>query len=419
LEIVVIGAGIAGLTFALAAHRYGHRIRLYEAAPQLAALGVGINLQPNAVRELTELGLGSMLAETAIETSDLAYFNKFGQRIWIEPRGRAAGYRWPQNSIHRGDLQMLLLKEVRTRLGPDCLLTGHVFRAFEAEAGGIRAYFTDPGTREPLESAGGDMLVGADGIHSAVRRQLYPHEGAAIFRGIVAFRGAGEIAPYLNGRTMVVIGHRDQRAVIYPISRAAADRGRSLANWVCIKVVPEDAPPPEQWNRRADKSQFIGPYLPWRFDWIDVPGLIEATPEIFQFPFLDREPIPRWSFERVTLIGDAAHPMYPIGSQAGSQAVVDARVLGAAVGAFADPVEALARYEAMRMPAMNRLAAQNRNLGAENVLQIVEERAPDGFTRLADVISDEELNATSRDFKALAGLDLEAINDRPPYFGVG
>jgi 2-polyprenyl-6-methoxyphenol hydroxylase-like FAD-dependent oxidoreductase len=418
MDVIVIGAGIGGLTFALSAHRLGLRVTLYESVSQLAALGVGINLQPNAVRELTEIGLGPMLAETAIETSDLSYYNKFGQLIWSEPRGRAAGYDWPQYSIHRGELQMLLLRALRDRLGPDALRTGHHLTAFAEEGGRVRADFVDHKTGRAVGSATGDVLVGADGIHSTVRHQLYPNEGAPIFRGIVAYRGAGEIAPYLNGRTMVAVGHRDVRAVIYPVSQPAALRARSLANWVCIRTAAEDEPPPEQWNRRGDAAQFIDLYRSWRYPWLDVPGLVEATPEIFQFPFLDREPIPRWSFGRVSLLGDAAHPMYPIGSQAGSQAVVDARVLSAALAAFADPVEALQRYQEKRMPVMNRLAAQNRNLGAENVLQIAEERAPNGFERIEDVISQEELVATAKNFKELAGIDTHAVNNRPAYFGI-
>lgn len=419
MNIVVVGAGIGGLAFALSAHRLGMKVRVYESVAELMPLGVGINLQPNAVRELTELGLGGMLAQTAIPTAELAYYSKRGQRIWSEPRGLAAGYQWPQYSIHRGALQMGLLQAVEERLGPHAVTTGHHFSGFERRGELVTARFVDRATGEEPTVVEADVLIGADGIHSAVRRTLYPNEGLPKHGKWVLFRGAVESEPFLSGTTMVSVGTRDQRAVAYPISREAMDRGKALINWVASLPMPSTGPlPPEEWNRKVGKELFLPQFESWRFPWLDVAALFERTSEVYQFPFVDREPIPKWSFGRVTLLGDAAHPMYPIGSQAGSQAIVDARVLASALAAFEDPSEALQRYEDMRMTAMNTLVVKNRELGAENVLQIVEERAPSGFSRLEDVISRQELDETAISFKRLAGIDVEAVNTRAAYFGV-
>src|SRR6516165_10418727 len=130
MEVIVVGGGIGGLTMALSLHQAGIAVRVYEAVPYLAPLGVGINLQPTAVRELTELGLGDVLARAGIATHALSYFNKFGQLIYTEKRGLAAGYKWPQYSIHRGQLQLLLLQAVRERIGNANFRSGLRFVAF-------------------------------------------------------------------------------------------------------------------------------------------------------------------------------------------------------------------------------------------------------------------------------------------------
>ena len=419
MNIVVVGAGIGGLAFALSAHRLGMSVQVYEFVSELRPLGVGLNLQPNAVRELTELGLGEMLATTAIPTAELAYYSKLGQRIWSEPRGLAAGYKWPQYSIHRGVLQIGLLNAVRERLGPDAVRTGCHLTGFERHRQSIIARFVDRATGRPQAAVEAGVLIGADGFHSAVRKQLYPREGPPKFGKWVAFRGAAETEPFLSGKTMVSVGTRDKRVVAYPISRAAMARGKALINWVASLPMPPTGPlPPEEWNRTVGPELFLPEFERWRFPWLDVAALFERTSAIYQFPFVDREPIPKWTVGRVTLLGDAAHPMYPIGSQAGSQAIVDARVLASALAAFKDPGDALQRYEDVRMAAMNTLVVQNRELGAENVLQIVEDRAPNGFAKLQDVINQEELEETAISFKRLAGIDIEAVNIRPSYFGV-
>jgi 2-polyprenyl-6-methoxyphenol hydroxylase-like FAD-dependent oxidoreductase len=235
------------------------------------------------------------------------------------------------------------------------------------------------------------------------------------------YRGAVETLPFLSGRTMVCAGSLDQRFVSYPMSRKALDEGKALVNWVASLPLPNaGALPPEEWNGLADKEErdrLLRAFGEWRFDWLDVAELIQRTEDVYLFPFVDREPLRRWSHGCITLLGDAAHPMYPIGSQAGSQAIVDARALAAALAAFPDAREALQQYERLRRPAMNELAVKNRGLGAESVLQIVEERAPNGFSKLEDVISRDELEAAALGFKRLAGIDVDAVNATRGYFG--
>jgi 2-polyprenyl-6-methoxyphenol hydroxylase-like FAD-dependent oxidoreductase len=412
MKVVVIGGGIAGLSMALSLHQAGIPATVYEAAPDVRPLGVGINLQPNAVRELTELGLGDRLAAVGNATERLAFFNKFGQPIWQEPRGRAAGYNWPQYSIHRGRLQVLLVAAARERLGEANLRTGHRLISFAEHGDKVVAAFADPAGR-PLGEDDGDVLIGADGIHSTVRRQLYPHEGEPRFAGQVLWRAATALPPFLGGHTMIIAGHFHQRVVVYPMGPAPS--GNLLTNWVVQVTVDDDAPRREDWNRQVPAGTFLPLIESWRFDWLDVPAMVRGTGEIFEFPLVDRDPVGQWSFGRVTLIGDAAHPMQPIGSQAGSQAIIDARVLTQALIEERDPVAALRRYDAVRRPAMNEITLRNRRFGPEAAMQIVEERAPDGFSRIEDVISRAEMETISGSFHAAAGLDVNTVNSRPSF----
>ena len=414
MQVLIVGGGIGGLTTALSLHAAGIDCCIYEFVVSLRALGVGINLQPNAVRELTELGLGDALAETAIETSTLAYYNKHGQLIWSEPRGRAAGYRWPQYSIHRGELLIILLDTVQARLGLERVRTGHHFVAFEQDSFGVTARFT----RRPdgtSVTAQADVLVGADGIHSSVRAQLYPNEGKPVFSGLIHWRGALEAEAFLDGRTQVMIGHHDQRSVVYPISAKSERRGRSLVNWLTLLAEPGDDAERENWDRRVAKERFFEHFKYWNFPWLPLADLISATAQIFEYPMSDRDPLPAWTFGRVTLLGDAAHPMRPVGSQAGSQGIVDARVFAHALAGAAGPTKGLLDYEAIRRPAMNEVVLRNRQYGPEIVMQMAEERAPGGFNNIEDIIPRRELEDVSLSFKKAAGFDPETVNTRTSY----
>jgi 2-polyprenyl-6-methoxyphenol hydroxylase-like FAD-dependent oxidoreductase len=412
LQVIVAGGGIGGLSLALSLHQAGIAVRVYEAVRDPSPLGVGINLQPTAVRELTELGLGEALAQTGIATQRLDLCNKFGQLIYGEPRGFAAGYNWPQISIHRGQLQIALFQAVRERIGDENLRSGLRLTGFEPRGARVRARFLDRETGSELTDEA-DVLVGADGIHSAVRRQLYPAEGEPRFAQQILWRAAVEAEPFLDGRTIAIAGHFHQRVIAYPIGRAAS--GKLLTNWICQMTVPEQAPPREDWNQRVDSEKVLAAFGGWRFSWLDLPALIERSSAIYEFPLIDRDPISSWSFGHVTLLGDAAHPMQPIGGQAGSQAVLDARTLTRALIEGDDPSAALARYETERRPAMNDIILRNRQLGPEAAMQLAEERAPDGFASVEDIISQDELDLIARSFADAAGLDIETVNSRPSY----
>ncbi len=413
MHVIIIGGGISGLSLALSLHQVGISCRVYDAVPTLAPLGYGINLQPNAVRELTALGLGERLAAVGILCQEMAFYNRHGQLVWTEPRGRKAGYRWPQISISRGTLHEVLLKAIAERLGPDAVVTSHRLTGFEQRGDKVIARFADP-AGHPNGEAEGDILIGADGIHSAVRRQFYPGE-QAVCDGYLHYRGTVEATPYLTGASMVVIGTRHQRAILYPI--APQGGGKVTINWLAYTKIPPGAPPLETWHTAADKQACVDQYRGWTFPWLDVHGLFAASEpaRVLQLPNMDRDPIPRWSFDRVTLIGDAAHPMHPVGAQAGSQAVVDSRVLTAALIAHADPVEALARYQDQRIKTMNDIVIRNRNLGLESVLRVADERAPNGFKHINDVFTPTELADAALDFKKAAGLDVDTVNSRDSH----
>jgi 2-polyprenyl-6-methoxyphenol hydroxylase-like FAD-dependent oxidoreductase len=415
MKVLVVGGGIGGLTTALSLEAAGIDVAVFEKVPTIEALGVGINLQPNAVRELTELGLGDELRAVAIETSSLTYYNRFGQVIWSEPRGRAAGYAWPQYSIDRGDLHMILLAAAHKRIGAGRIFTGHELRSFEQSSGEVLANFVDCTTGKSLPPHKGDVLVGADGIHSAVRAQLYPEEGPPVSSGRIQWRGVVEAKPFLDGRSHVTIGSRNCRAVIYPMSEGVRQLGRSLINWITVLGRQMASPQLGTWDRRANKERFFAHFQDWNFDWLPFADLVATTREIFEYPKDDRDPLPRWSFGRVTLLGDAAHPMRPIGSQAGSQAVVDSRVLALALATAGSIEEGLAAYERQRLPVMNEIILRNRKFGPSIIMDMAEERAPNGFSNIKDVIPRQELEQISRSFKVAAGFDPEALNSRASF----
>ena len=414
MPVLIIGAGIGGLTLALSLHQIGVAAKIYESVDRLEPLGVGINLLPHAVRELTELGLADRLAATAIPTSTLAYYSKRGQPIWSEPRGIAAGYRWPQFSIHRGELQMLLLAAVIERLGPESVVTGHHLAGFESGPKGVTARFVDRRTEAPREPARGPLLIACDGIHSAVRAQLVPGEGPPLWNGAILWRGVTPAAPYLDGASMIMAGHEFQKFVCYPISRAAQSAGRAVLNWVAeLKFKPEHDWRREDWNRAGRLDEFLPRFESWRFDWLDVPALIRGAPACYEYPMVDRNPLERWCHGPVGLLGDAAHPMYPIGSNGASQAILDARVLTREIRARGVTPEALEAYEAERNPATTRIVLANRGNGPETVMQLVEQRAPDGYIRIEDVLTPKELEGAAAGYKRLAGFDRETLNARP------
>ncbi len=411
---LIAGGGIGGLVAALALHRIGWDVTVFEAAQEVKALGVGINLQPHAVLFLDELGLLEALRATGIETGSLLYVNKHGQTIWQEPRGLAAGYPIPQISIHRGELHMILYRAVLERLGTDAVRCGAALSTFSQNGDGVTAQFVDRRSGASLGSERGDLLIGADGIHSALRRMLVPDEGPPRFSGCMLWRAITDVDRFIDGRTMVWAGHASQKFVAYPISAAADRGGRTQVNWIAeIRVRaaddPDRTPPATDWNRRVDAEVFAAPFASWDFDWLDVPALIAKAGAAYEFPMVDRDPLPAWSDGRVTLLGDAAHPMYPIGSNGASQAILDARQLADDLVAYDAVPDALAHYDAVRRPATAAIVAANRRQGPDEVMQIAEERAPDGFAHIHDVIGPDELETIAAKYKQTAGFDRSTV----------
>jgi len=408
MRIIIVGAGIGGLTTALSLHAAGLRdIAIHERVSEIRGLGVGINLLPHAMRELTELGVADRVEALGVAPRTLSHYNRFGQQIWSEPRGTAAGYRWPQLSVHRGRLQLALLDAVRERLG-DIVHLGH--RLVEVEHGSTAdavRFETDEGERLELSA---DVVIGADGIHSALRRQHYPHEGAPVWNGLTLWRGTAVVPAYLDGRTMIMAGDGEQKFVAYPLSAPDAE-GNARVNFIAERrgVGEETA----DWNRAVDPAPVVELFREWRFDWLDVPGLVAAADEILEYPMVDRDPIERWSFGHSTLLGDAAHAMYPNGSNGASQAILDARTLAYRLATSAGVTDALEAYEADRRPVTTALSLRNREAGPERVMQLAAERAPGGFTDILEVIPAEELAEIAASYKRAAGFHPDELNGRP------
>src|SRR3954447_24649996 len=408
-DVIIVGAGIGGLTLGLALHEAGIPCRIFESAAEIRAVGVGINLLPHATKELAALGLAPALARVAIETRDATFFNRFGQLIYQEPLGRAAGYEHPQFSIHRGDLQKVLLDAFRARAGHDRLTTNCHCVGIEQDEAGVTVTFTDGPNGASRTAVRGGVAIASDGINSAVRKQLFPDEGEPRYSGINMWRGVTLWKPMLSGASMVRAGWLSHgKMVIYPI-RPAGDDGLQLINWVAEIETPVYRK--RDWNRTGALDDFIGPFANWHFDWLDVPAFIRAADSVLEFPMIDQDPLPRWSFGRITLLGDAAHPMVPRGSNGAGQAILDARVLTAALRENADPVAALGLYEKQRLEATTRIVLTNRSNPPDAILREVFERSKDRpFAAIEDIISREELVALSEGYKRIAGYSKDALH---------
>ncbi|MER5931122.1 flavin-dependent oxidoreductase [Streptomyces sp. NPDC002054] len=427
MSIVIAGAGIGGLTTALSLHAAGVRpgdIRLLEAVSDIRPLGVGLNILPNAVRELAELGLLDELSAVSVPTGSLGYHNRHGRPIWHEPRGLQAGYHWPQLSVHRGRLQSVLADAVRERLGDGVIVTDSRVEGFTPLPDGrVRVSVRHPAAGGTSQ-AEADVLVGADGIRSAVRATLYPDEGPPCWNGLIVWRGTTWAPPFLDGRTMVIAGDDRRRAVVYPMSAPGADRDRPagappgsvLMNWAVARTAdPGSESEPADWNHAVRPADFLDAFTDLAFDWLDIPALIRTADEAYVYPMVDRDPLPRWTHGPVTLLGDAAHAMYPMGSNGATQSIVDARVLARALALYEDPHAALAAYEAERLPALTRIQQAARRQGPEVVIDLAHERAPEGFDRVQDVFPGTELADISADFARLGGFDPEHVNHRPTH----
>ena len=406
MKIVIIGAGIGGLLTALSLHDAGFDdIEVYERSAEIRGLGVGINLLPHAVRELTELGIADEISALGVEPTTLAYFTRHGQSIWEEPRGLAAGYAWPQLSVHRGRLQLALRDLVKQRVG-DVIRTGHRVVSIADRPDGSTAHFDTAGGAVSVDA---DIVIAADGIHSAVRAERYPDEGAPPWSGLTLWRGVAYAEPFLDGRTMVMVGDGEQKFVAYPLG-PVGDDGRMPINFIAEKRGAGSGQ--VDWNHPIDPKPIVELFRDWSFDWIDIPALIASADEILEYPMVDRDALPQWTFGRTTLLGDAAHAMYPNGSNGGSQATLDARTLAFHLATAASPEEGLRAYEADRRPATAALLEQTRQAGPEKVMVLAAERAPEGFAHIHDVIAPEELEEVATAYKKAAGFHPGSLNDR-------
>jgi 2-polyprenyl-6-methoxyphenol hydroxylase-like FAD-dependent oxidoreductase len=406
MKIAIVGAGIGGLTLALMLHRQGVASDIYEAVPEVREIGVGITLLPHAIRELAQLGLLPQLEADGIENLESVFFNRFGQFIYREARGRHAGYDVPEIGVHRGKLHRALYQAAIERLGPGRLHLDHRFAGVEQdEAGATMLFRTSRG--EPRPPLRADVVIACDGVNSAVRRQFYPDEQLA-FGGINTWRGVSIHPPILTGRSYIRLGSVETgKLVVYPIANNVDGKGNQLINWT--GEIRQAGAAMNDWNQPGQLEDFIGLYQDWRFDWLDVPALLRASQEILEYPMVDKDPVPRWTFGRVTLLGDAAHPMYPRGSNGSAQAIVDAKVLSGLLANTTDGPAALQAYEDSRLKPTAKVVETNRTVPPDFIIMKVDELSGGKpFGRIDDLISQDELRRMSDEYKRIAGFALDS-----------
>ena len=415
-HIIIAGGGIGGMAMALTLHQIGLRCTVLEAVPELKPLGVGINLQPNAVRELFDLGIGAeALDRVGLPALEWALVGQNGNDIHAEPRGLKAGYHWPQYAVHRGDLQMLLYREVVARLGADAVRTGARVTGYEITAEGVVAQIR---SAEGEERLSGTLLIAADGLHSAIRAQMHPDQPPIQWGGAILWRGVTRAKPIRSGSSFVGLGTHRHRIVTYPISHPDAE-GYATINWIAEQTVDNSAGWEGDWNRKVPLERFIHHFEGWAWDWLDVPALLRGASEVYEYPMIDRDPVSTWVEGPVALMGDAAHVMYPTGSNGASQAIIDARVLGAEMLVHGATPMALAAYDARLRGPVSELVLRNRGAGPFGLLNIVDARCGGVFDRIDEVISPEERAEFMAGYKAAAGFAIERLNAAAPTIAKG
>lgn len=407
-DVIIVGAGIGGLNLALNLHKAGISCRVFESVTEIKPLGAGVNLLPHAVKVLDDMGLVPALAEVAVTTKEAAYFNKFGQFVVSEPAGRDAGYNWPQFSIHRGDLQFVLIDAVKERMGADAIQLGYRCTGATQTDSGVSVNFTlaDGSTT----TVNGSVVIGCDGIHSVIRKQLYPNEGAPRYSGVNMWRGTTPMKPFLTGASMTRVGWLSVgKMVIYPVRNNIDGQGTQLVNWVAEIEAPY--PANRDWNGKGRLEDFFPAFADWHFDWLDVAGMIEKTENILEYPMVDQDPLPRWSFGRISLLGDAAHPMIPRGSNGAGQAILDAPCLTEQFKKFGINEKALTEYDRIRVKATGDVVLMNRVAPPDTILKEVHDRTGGKpFDNLDDFITREELLAISNKYKSIAGYKVEDLS---------
>ncbi len=415
--VLIAGGGIAGLTMALTCHQIGVPVRVLESVGDLRPLGVGINLQPNAVRELYDLGLADELARIGVETREWALVGRNGNDIWAEPRGLLAGYHWPQFSVHRGQLQMLLYRAVVERLGPDAVTTG--CRVLRYRQHGDRVTVEVDRRGAGTESISGRLLIAGDGLHSTIRQQMHPGQGEPHWGGAVLWRGTALGEPIRTGASFLLVGSLEQRFVHYPIAETDPATGLQLQNWIAeLSQDPSGGWSESSWNNEVDIATFLPAFEDWDFEWLDIPAMVRRADKVWEFPMVDRDPVDRWVDGRVALAGDAAHVMFPVGSNGASQAIVDARVLGAKLLEHGVGPEALSAYEDELLEAMSALVLRNRGAGPISILGVVDERCGGVFDDIDEVIPRGEVEAFMSEYKAAAGFAVDTLNQASPTISI-
>ncbi|NQV66296.1 MAG: flavin-dependent oxidoreductase [SAR86 cluster bacterium] len=411
--VIIAGGGIGGLSLALTLHQIGVPCLVFESVATVKALGVGINIQPNAVRELYALGLGAeVLDSIGLQVQEWALVGLNGKDVYAEPRGLAAGYHWPQYAVHRGELQMLLYRTVLERLGADSIKTGHKVTGYQNTDAGVMVSVSTT-TGETLEVAG-SLLIAADGLHSTIRAQMHPQQPPIHWGGAVMWRGTTQGVPIRSGASFVGLGTHRQRIVFYPISPADPTTGLALINWIA-EVTMDNAQGWTQgdWNKQAELADFIHHFEDWNYAWVDIQAMLRGAQDVYEYPMIDRDPVPTWVDNHVVLLGDAAHVMYPTGSNGASQAIVDARVLGAAIAEYGINAKALAAFNEQLCESISAVVLRNRGAGPFAILNELDKRCGGLFDNIEDVFPKVERQAMMAQYKAAAGFAIEALNAAP------
>ncbi len=421
LPILIAGGGIGGLATALTLHQIGLPCQVFESVRELRPLGVGINLQPNAVRELFDLGItADDLDRVGLPAREWALVGLNGNDIYSEPRGLQAGYNWPQYSVHRGQLQMLLYEKVCERLGPEAIQLGARVTGYR-QSDTNQVYAQIENLSGASREVAGSLLIGADGIHSAIRAQMHPDQPPIHWGGAIMWRGTSPGVPIRSGASFVGLGTHRHRLVFYPISHPDPATGLATINWIAeVTVDNADGWQGSDWNKRVRLEDFVHHFDGWQYDWLDVPALLRgAGGDVWEYPMIDRDPVPTWCDGRVALLGDAAHVMYPTGSNGASQAIVDARVLGACLIAQGVSPEALAAYDDKLCGPISQVVLRNRGAGPFGLLNLVDERCGGEFDDIDQVIPSAERAEFMAGYKAAAGFAIEALNAAPPTITPG
>ncbi len=410
MTVLICGAGIGGLSLGLSLQQLKIPFQIFESSVSIEPLGVGVNLQPNAVRELFALGLNDPLKGIGVQTEEFGLFSKKGLEIWTETRGLKAGYNVPQFSVHRGELQKLLYDTLIERSKKSSVSLGVRATGFKNLSSSVQLQYFNKSTKRN-EILCGDILVACDGINSNIRKQLFPYEGDPLWNGAILWRGLTTASPFRTGASMVMIGHDTQRFVSYPISQKD-NHGNAKINWIAeLKFNPEKIYMKSDWSKKVDKSKFIGSFKEWSFEWINPLSLISETSSIYEYPMVDRDPLEKWTFGRTTLLGDAAHPTYPVGSNGASQAIIDARKLAFHLKVNGLNETALLSYEKEMLPLTAKITLANRSSGPDALLQVVEDRCGGTFNNIQEIISQIELKNHSEKYKSVAGLNIERLNN--------